>query len=223
MATASRPRPAQERSRRTERALLESALGLFRERGVDAVKMQDVAAVAGVSPATINRRFGDKDGLVREAFRAFIERSLAMLAAASPAAEKRRGGIVELAAEITAAVMRYSQENQGILQSAYARALVDEEFAAGLRELRIRTLALLRGRFGAHVAEIGHPEPSLAIEFALAQAVAMLSARHEAARLEVGAMDDRVFVRELMRSLLAYLEVPFTPRAVEKALSARGL
>lgn len=216
-----RPIPSQERSRRTEQALRDAALRLFRRCGVDAVTVQEIAAEAGVSPASINRRFGDKEALVREVFRALIESSLAMLEAIPPAPPSQ--GFVELTAEVTAAVMAYSRANQGLLQSAYARALVDDEFARGLRELRIRTRALLRARFEAHLGAIAHPTPALAIDFALTQAVAMLSARHEAGRLEVESMEEGVFLRELMHSLLGYLQVPFTTSAIDDALASRGL
>lgn len=217
------PRPVsrQDRSRRTEQALRDAALRLFRERGVDAVTVGDIAAAAGVAPATIHRRFGDKDGLLREAFRAFIDGALAMLATAAPAARPR--SFIAMTADITAVVLRFSQANQRLLQSAYARALVDDEYAAGLRELRSRTHALLRDHFLAHTADIRHPDPALAVDFALHQAVAMLSARLEAGKLEVETLDDKTFVRELVRSLLSYLQVPFNVQAIDRALAARGL
>ena len=76
-----------------------------------------------------------------------------------------------------------------------------------------------------HADAIGHPDPELAIDFALRQALATLSSRIEASPLEVGAdtMTDGIFLRELLRSLLAYLQVPSTAAAIDRALAARGL
>lgn len=218
-----RPVPRQERSRRTEQALLDAALALFRERGVDAVTVADVATVAGVSPGSIYRRFGDKEGLLREAFARFVDSTAAMLEALPP--PPRSLGVVALAAEITAQVVLFANANQRLLQSSYAKALSDAFYAERLVALRGRILERLRTQLRAHVDRIGHPEPEVAIDFALRQATAMLSARVEASRLEVGssAMSDRVFLRELLRSLLAYLEVPATATAIDRALSARGL
>lgn len=219
------PRPVsrQARSRRTEQALLDAALALFVERGVDAVPVGDIAAAAGVAPATIYRRFGDKEGLVREAFARFVDNALALLDAA-PAAPARQG-FVPLVADVTALVLGFSQANQRILQSAYAKALADDFYASRLVLLRARVFALLKERFLRHAGDIRHPEPAVAIDFALRQAVAMLSARIEAGRLEVdgGANDDRTFLRELLRSILSYLQVPYTEQAIDHALAARGL
>lgn len=218
-----RPAPRQDRSRRTEQALLDAALALFRERGVDAVTVGEIAAAAGVAPATIYRRFGDKEGLLKEAFARFVTDALAMLdAAPAPAG---RPGFVSLVADVTALVWGFSQANQRLLQSSYAKALADDFYAGHLVTLRARVFALLRERFLLRTAEIGHPEPARAIDFALRQAVAMLSARLEAGRLEVrdGTMDDATFVRELLRSILAYLQVPYTAADIDRALAARGL
>lgn len=218
-----RPAPRQDRSRRTEQALLDAALGLFRERGVDAVTVGDIAAAAGVAPATIYRRFTDKAGLEREAFARFVDRSLAMLEAAPP--PRARGRFINHTAEATLLVVAFIRANQRLLQSAYARALSDDFYADRLVALRTRTFATLKAHFLVQAGDIAHPDPALAIDFVLRQAVAMLSARLEAGRLEVGAgaMTDGVFLRELLRSILSYLQVPHTALEIDRALAARGL
>lgn len=60
-----RSAPPRERAdaARNRRAVLEAAAALFRERGVDGVSMDAVAAAAGVGKGTLFRRFGDKAGL----------------------------------------------------------------------------------------------------------------------------------------------------------------
>lgn len=216
-----RQAPCQARSRRTEQSLIETALRLYRERGVDAVTLQEIALAAGVAPATINRRFGDKDGLQREVFRTFIDSAMAMLDAIGPGPKARN--LVDLTAQVAVVVLGFTRANQAYLQSAYARALVDDEYAAGIRELRGRVFAHLRAQLRSHVDEIGHPDPALAIGFALHQALAMLSARMDAGKLDVDVIDERVFFRELLRSLLAYLQVPASEERIDRALSAHGL
>ncbi len=221
--SAPRPAPKQARSRRTEQALLDAALALFSAQGVEAVTVGEIAAAAGVAPATIYRRFGDKEGLVKEAFARFIDQALAMLDAA-PAVPERQA-FVPLVADVAALVVRFSQANQRMLQSAYAKALADDFYASRLVMLRARVFALLKERFLHRAGDIQHPQPAVAIDFALRQAVAMLSARMEASRLEVGdgANDDRTFVRELLRSILSYLQAPYTAQDIDRALTARGL
>lgn len=218
-----RPAPKQDRSRRTEQALLDAALSLFLARGVEAVTVSDIATAAGVAPATIYRRFGDKEGLLKEAFARFTDHALRILALA-PAPRPGRS-LVPLAADVAALVVRFAQGNRRLLRSSYAKALADDFYAARLLELRRRTFALLKQYFLGQAGEIGHPDPELAIDFALRQAVAMLSARLEAGQLEVdeGAISDAAFVRELLRSILSYLQVPYTAQAIDRALAARGL
>lgn len=224
-ATASPGRPGarQDRSRRTEQALLDAALALFTARGVEAVTVGDIAAVAGVAPATIYRRFGDKEGLLKEAFARFTAQAQAMLDAA-PAVGPGRG-FVPLAADVLALVWRFIRANQPLLQSSYAKALGDDFYAARIVELRARVFAHLRAVFLQRADEIGHPQPELAVDFALQLAVAALSSRLEAGRLEVSShvTDDAQFARELLRSVLSYLQAPYTAQAIDRALAARGL
>lgn len=219
-----RPQSRQDRSRHTEQVLLDAALQLFRERGFEAITVGDIASRAGVAPASIYRRFGDKEGLLREAYRHFTGNALAMLEA-MPAATAQKQSYVECLALVTSLVMRYSHANQHLLQSSFARALVDDYYAQALKELRAGVLTALKRHFLELAHEIHHPQPALAVDFALRQAVAMLSARLEAGQLEVGAgaMDEPVFLRELMRSILGYLQVPFTSDEVDAALRRHGL
>ncbi len=49
--------------------LLQEAMRLFGERGVDAVTTREICAAAGVNPGAIHYHFGDKDGLYREVLR----------------------------------------------------------------------------------------------------------------------------------------------------------
>jgi AcrR family transcriptional regulator len=217
-----RPASRQDRSRRTEQALLDAALELFRERGVDAVTVADIAAAAGVAPATIYRRFGDKDGLLKEAFASFTGMAMHVLEMVPLRVDQ---DAVELLADITTTVMHFSQGNQRLLQSSYAKALVDEFYEAQMVALRRHTIATLKRHFQSKAGEIAHPQPDIAIDFVLRQAVAMLSARLVTGKLEAGSdeMSDAMFLRELMRSLLGYLQVPHTSDAIDRALSARGL
>jgi AcrR family transcriptional regulator len=212
----------QQRSRRTERALLDAAIDLFRTRGVEAVTVAEIAAAAQLAPATIYRRFGDKEGLLRAAFARFVAEALKVVEQAPIPKSKRP--FTAVATEMVVFVLRFSQANQTILQSAYARALVDDFYTGELILLRTRVFDFLTTLSLAHGDEIRHPQPELAVNFVLRQSMAMLSARIEAHRLEVGGgmADDRVFLCELLRSILAYLGVPFNMRSINASLSANG-
>lgn len=58
------PAALQERSRRTQRAILDAGTRLLEEQGPEALTIAAVSALADVAGATVYRRFGDKDGLL---------------------------------------------------------------------------------------------------------------------------------------------------------------
>jgi AcrR family transcriptional regulator len=58
------PRAARRDAARNRRRVLDAAARLFVERGVEAVRMDDIAAAAGVGKPTLYRGFGDRSGLV---------------------------------------------------------------------------------------------------------------------------------------------------------------
>lgn len=55
------------RSRRAHDQVLEAAIGLFAERGIDGTSVDAIAAASGVSKATIYKHWTDKDALCVEA------------------------------------------------------------------------------------------------------------------------------------------------------------
>ena len=60
------PAAQQARSRRTRRVLLDAGFRLLEEEGPEALTIAAVSSRAGVAPGTVYRRFGDKEGLLRE-------------------------------------------------------------------------------------------------------------------------------------------------------------
>jgi AcrR family transcriptional regulator len=60
-------RPGRPRSEQADRAIIEAALGLFAEHGVEGLCIEDVAARAGVGKATIYRRWPGKEDLLLDA------------------------------------------------------------------------------------------------------------------------------------------------------------
>jgi AcrR family transcriptional regulator len=67
------PRRGRPRSADADVAILEAALALAGELGVRALSMDEIAARAGVSKATIYRRWSSKEELVLDALRSAIE------------------------------------------------------------------------------------------------------------------------------------------------------
>jgi AcrR family transcriptional regulator len=68
MSTVAAPRPGRQRSQAADDAILGAALQLLGENGYRALTMASVIERAGVSSATLYRRFADKDDLVVAVF-----------------------------------------------------------------------------------------------------------------------------------------------------------
>lgn len=58
------PSPERRDAARNREALMDAAEALIRERGVDGVTMDELAAAAGVGKGTVFRRFGSREGLM---------------------------------------------------------------------------------------------------------------------------------------------------------------
>ncbi|WP_164909529.1 TetR family transcriptional regulator [Mycobacteroides franklinii] len=83
MDTSSEPSARGERRRmRTRTALLDAAERLLSQRSAEAMRMEDVAEVAGISPASVYVHFGTKDALVSAVMQRLLEMSMAELTAA---------------------------------------------------------------------------------------------------------------------------------------------
>lgn len=72
---AAAPAPQQARSRATLERLLSATIQALDAGGLDAALVPAIAQRAGVAPASIYRRFRDKDALLRAAFLHVLERS----------------------------------------------------------------------------------------------------------------------------------------------------
>jgi AcrR family transcriptional regulator len=88
-------------------SIIQAAIRLFGERGIDATSLREVARAAGVSPALVVHHFGSKEGLVS----AVDEAALQEFGVAYSAGESTEGSdLLRQRAEQTARVMREHPE-----------------------------------------------------------------------------------------------------------------
>ena len=114
-------RPGRPRSERAEQAILDATLEAFAERGVEGVRLEDVAARAGVGKATLYRRWPGKEELLIAALAArlacvpYAAMASTGTRAKSAAAPARRAG--------SPCAIRYS--NAMVWPSMYPRSRSD--------------------------------------------------------------------------------------------------
>lgn len=207
--TTSAHAPKQQRSRETLERLLIATIQVLDEHGLAGAVVPRIAALAGVVPASIYRRFKDKDALLRAAF-------LHMLRQSNDANRDRLESALlrdtlEASAEQLMVLLFDQYRQHPHLFRAIARFLdVDTDADFG-REARahlagnVNQIAqvLLRYR-----EEIRHPSPEQALQFAILSAGSSV----EAIALEPGSLWNTVLpmseterASELARSFVAYL------------------
>ena len=208
MAGRTRAAHQQERSRETANRLLEAAETVLEKRGLKGASVPEIARRAGVSPASIYRRFIDKDGLLREVFERFFERAIqANNAALDPACWRSAALEKSVRALVTGMVTAYSQR-PGLLRAVilYSEQHPDAAFRRRALELRERSIAGIEKIILLHKKEIRHPQPKKAVRIAL-QLVSLALKERISPNDKLGgpALSAEELQTELTRMFLGYL------------------
>lgn len=137
----------------TRRRILETALGVFGEKGYHDATHADICRLAGVNTAAINYHFGSKDGLYRATWGhaiAQVDRRHPVdggVAPDSPAAQRLQG-------TVTALLRRFTDKRLGYLHSirlmehANPTGVLDEVVARRIRLFRAHLSGILRDLLG---------------------------------------------------------------------------
>ncbi|MGL5443718.1 TetR/AcrR family transcriptional regulator [Mycobacteroides stephanolepidis] len=202
MDISSEPSARGERRRiRTRTALLNAAESLLSQRSADAVRMEDVAEVAGISPASVYVHFGTKDALVSAVIQRLLEMSMAELTAAYSS----EGTAFEQVRQAGLAYMRLLIDHPALTRYLSLNAIggpanpFDEEVAEPVAALR--TAFEERIQAAVDSGEI-RPLDSRLLSYFLFGAwngVAALALREDGARLTAQEVEDcLVQARELL-------------------------
>jgi AcrR family transcriptional regulator len=108
----------------TQELILAAARQVFARAGFDAATLEDIAAEAEVSPATVYRQFQDKRGLIRAFMARFAPRR-----AVATIATKPSGDLREDVLKVTEALLRFAKDEPALLRLTIIEKLKKSEWA----------------------------------------------------------------------------------------------
>ena len=201
--------PQQNRSARTRAQLLDAAETLIEDEGIEALTIAKVAKQAGCSVGSFYHHFQDKQTIIYAVFERLAHETA--LTATEGLAVARWQGVTLLG--VIEGYLRYSlkwyRRAPGVIHAQRMLAMQDPHIESRLntsnKEVRDLILKLLRER----MHEVRHPDPSLAIQVALATLRAALAQRAlsflPGGRPDVPKLSDEAFVREMTQMAASYL------------------
>lgn len=208
----------QARSRATLERLLKATAEILEEGGLDAATLPRIAARARLSPATVYRRFPDKDALLQEAFRRFFEEIYQWDQENYRPERWEEVPLAEMARRIFRDMLERNRQRAGLML-ALARYVARHPKAAFRRQAQkqqVLSFQNLIRLFLLRQQEIRHPEPAVALQFGLLAVGALMrdliilqKAQSEAAK--AFSPSDHKILEELLRLFLRYLGVPEPP------------
>ncbi len=200
--------PKQQRTRDRLERIFEVAEMLFADRGYENTSMRDIAQAVPCSMSAIYDRFGSKEVLLLAMHERYRLRTLAGIESRAPSADS----VVDLHSFVPKVVgfaISVSRAHRGLRRAILAQASFNTEPAT--KESEFRAL-LSRSAFGMLLrgsAQIDHPDPRVAADFAARMIAALALQRYD---LNVETQNVRLgeerFAEETARACLRYLGVP---------------
>lgn len=205
--------PRQQRSRETLNRLLKATVETLEEYGLDGATIPRIASAAGVAPASVYRRFRDRDALYRAALMDALERSAAASRKTVRLESFKDRTLEGVVSRLVAIIIEQYRSQPGIMRALtrFIENDSDEEF-------RSRALAIVAGNFERIIEmlmafrdQITHPRPRRAITFGLLTMATIIEVRAlEQVSMwhELMPISDRQLQAEVTRNFLAYLRSP---------------
>ena len=199
--------PQQQRSRDTLARLITATLATLEEHGLKGATISRIAATAGIAPASVYRRFRDRNALYRVALLEMLESPAAQISVSEPSGEQTLEAHVHRIVSLT---LQQYRLRPGLMRALtrFVESDSDEEF----RTRALRSIAAnyerLTDKLLACCDRIPHPDPRQAIIFALLTMGTVIEVRaleQVSMWSELTQLSDEDFVTEVTRTFLAYL------------------
>ena len=213
--------PRQARTQQSLERFLDAAENLLSEKSFEDVHVADVARRAGSSVATFYRRFSDKKGLLHALHERRCEEAMATAQIALAPQQWEGANIKEILREGFTFLVEIIQQNESLDRAIHQRALSDGTIWESAVRVRQSAVSGLSDLLLARRNEISHPDPPMAVSFALLQAMALLTEYFTVGMrvVERVPLSDSDIVEQLLSSCLAYLgwQEPRNPNQEKKS------
>lgn len=207
--------PQQDRSRATAQRLLSAAIRVVADVGLEGATVPRIAALAKVAPASIYRRYQDKDALIRAAFLHALEQSNENNRQLLKGALLRQ--TLELSAVQLMEILFEQYRSHPLLirsLSRYLDSTDDRDFVRRIRSMMAANVDEVVAVLLHHRNEIAHKDRQCALRFALLNAMCSI----EAYALDQNSLwhafpelSSDFFLSELGSAFVAYLSNKSSP------------
>jgi len=171
------PQHQQERSRATAQRLLSATIRVISESGLDAATVPKIAALAKVAPASVYRRYHDKDALIRAAFLHALEQSNANNRLHLERALLKQT-LESTAVQLMKVLFEQYRQHPLLIRSLtrYLDSTDDRDFILRVRTVMVANVEEVVAVLLHHRDEIAQTDPERALRFALLNATCSIEA-----------------------------------------------
>jgi AcrR family transcriptional regulator len=202
--------PQQQRSRETSVRLIAATLKALEEYGLEGATIPRIAKIAGTAPASVYRRFRDRNALYRVAILDEIER---LILADRTMDTSGARTLEDLSHLIVKDTLQQYRRRPGVMRALtkFVETDTDEEFRKHVMKSITVGYEHLASLVLAHRARIQHTNPRKAALFALLTMATLIEVRElseVSVWKELSRTTDRQFIAEVTKNFLGYLLHP---------------
>lgn len=216
--------PQQARSRESLSKLMRAAQEVLGQKGVEGATIPVIARHAGLTPGAVYRRFRDKDALLEAVILRMLKRQEEGIRAALTPGIARQIPLPVFAEQLIHNLLVSYRRHAGMIRAIrqFSQARLHTPFYRKVARLEVSSYEYLVDLFLEHRDEIQHPEPKIAVSFAIMMLISTLMELVVAEgdlRLWKTLLphDDAALKVELSRAFLSYLGMKPKPAGIQRA------
>lgn len=206
--------PQQARSRESTRKLLKAAAEVLGQHGIEGATIPRIARHAGLTPGAVYRRFPDKDALLETVIVGILERQDERLRTMLTPEMARQIPLAVFAEQLINSMLVSYRANARLMRALrqFAQGRDHTSFYRKVIRLEMCTYEYLVELFLVHRKAIKHPDPQMAVSFAVVMLIStlieLILVDHDMKNWQaVIPKDDQSLKRELLRAFLSYLGI----------------